>query len=89
MNNLTSDVVLNGKTGIDYSEMDLPIWAVYSKNTLEYPGIFVARLFDTQNATNCVLLSESLEDLREQLPDGLLRVDRYPEDPPQILETWF
>lgn len=68
--------------------MSLPIWVVY-KNPLDFPDKFVARLFQLDVPTDVVLVENSLEALRAQLPQGLVCFEREPEDDPVIFETWL
>jgi hypothetical protein len=54
----------------------------------EYPGEFVARLV-TDGPTPYVLLADTLAGLHAQLPTDLVRSDRQPADPPEVVEVWF
>jgi hypothetical protein len=70
----------------------LPLWTVYSPHTLEYPGVWVARMhlvLPRPRPTRFVFSHDTLEELRELLPPGLTRLDRDPGDPPQIVEVWL
>jgi hypothetical protein len=56
-----------------------------------YPDRFAARL-----ATNApspyllyLLLADTLAGIHEQLPPGLVRSERQPVDPPEVMEIWF
>jgi hypothetical protein len=55
-----------------------------------YPELYAARL-----ATGCpvplpyLLLANSLAGIRRRLPPGLVRSDRQPVDPPEVVEAWF
>jgi hypothetical protein len=51
-------------------------------------GAFVARLV-TNAPTPYILLADTLGGLEAQLPTDLVRSDRRPADPPEILATWF
>ncbi len=66
----------------------LPIWVIYNSPT-DYPGQFVARKWFNDKPTGEVLLAASLDGLRSQLPKGLHRLERYPKDELQIVETWL
>ena len=48
----------------------------------------VARLV-TDLPSSYVLLSNTLAELQAQLPPGLVRTDRQPGDPPEVVEIWF
>ncbi|MFL5280770.1 MAG: hypothetical protein ACJ8AW_07150 [Rhodopila sp.] len=52
------------------------------------PGAFTARLV-ADTPTPYVLVGETLEELRVQLPQGLVRSARVPGDPPDLVEVWF
>jgi hypothetical protein len=53
-----------------------------------YPEQFIARL-----ATNAVcpyvLVADTLAGVQAQLPPGLVRSERQPADPPDVVEIWF
>lgn len=71
----------------------LPMFTIYGKNTKDYPGWFVARLFislPTVLATPVVLYADTLQGIRDALPQcGLSRMERDPNDDPVILEIWL
>jgi hypothetical protein len=62
-------------------------WIVM-RDTPAHHGRFVARLV-TDHATAQVLVADTLDGLRVQLPAGLTRVERQPADVPQVVELWF
>ena len=70
------------------------MWTVYD-NPADYPGKFVARLFDIRygapRPTASIIVMEDLEKLRDvlQFEMGLVKLMRSPEDEPQIVETWL
>lgn len=68
----------------------LSIWTVYD-NPTDYPGKFVARMFDGEQPTPNVIICDSLEQLREILAFQLhlTPLCRSPEDDPKIVETWL
>jgi hypothetical protein len=70
----------------------LSMWTVYEKPT-DYPDGYVARRFEVAGgvtATVMTLKSRELEPIREKLSRaGLVRLDRTPDDEPQIVETWL
>jgi hypothetical protein len=53
-----------------------------------HSGEFVARLV-TDAPTPYVLLADSLGGLEAQFPTDLVRSDRRPVDPPEVLAIWF
>ena len=70
----------------------MDIWTVYQSPD-DYPGKFVARRFDIRpgesRPTQDYLIAETLESLRLQMPPGLTRVPRHPNDLPTIVEVWL
>src|SRR5690349_10018643 len=53
-----------------------------------YPERFVARLV-TNGPSPYLLLGDTLAGIRELLPSGLVRSERQPVDPPEVVEIWF
>lgn len=66
----------------------LPMWTIYD-HPRDYPHCYVARLFINDRPSNAVMTHATLQGLRAQLPPGLFRMPRTPEDDPVIVETWF
>lgn len=70
----------------------LSIWTVYDKPA-DFPTMYVARRWEVVGpvlvATNEALFAYELERLRDQLPPGLIRLPRNPNDDPVIVETWL
>lgn len=69
----------------------LSIWTIY-ENPKDYPGIYVARRWEvsaTPVATSDLLTGASLEDVRAQLPPGLMRMPANAEDDQSVVESWL
>ncbi len=66
----------------------LPIWTIYDSPS-DYPGKVVVRLFMNDTPTKTGYVADSLATARAFIPQGLVRMERHPEDDPTILETWF
>ncbi len=66
----------------------LKIWTVYD-SPLDYPGVFVARLWLNADRTESVLTAPTLEGLQALIPPGLYRMARHEQDDPVIVETWL
>jgi hypothetical protein len=64
----------------------LVAWVIV-RDQIDYPGDLVARLV-TDVLTPYVLLANTLAGLHTQLPLSLVRSERQPSDPPEIVETW-
>jgi len=62
-------------------------WAV-TRDPPEHPGRVVARLV-TETPTPYVLVADSLAEIHAQLPPRLVRSERQPADPPEVVEIWF
>ena len=52
-----------------------PMIVVY-EDPKDYPGLFVARLFDGRKSTHLIALADTLEDIREAKPDADRKSDR-------------
>lgn len=69
------------------------MWTIY-RHPKDYPGQYVARLWEIDDAgpvaTESILTSDTLNDLREQLAAmGLMKLHRNAEDDAVIVETWL
>ena len=53
-----------------------------------YPDRFIARLV-TQSPLPYLLTGDTLAAVQEQLPPGLVRIERQPVHPPEVVEVWF
>ncbi len=82
----------------------LPMWTVYDKPK-DYPTEFVARMSVTGRlkggiddkldrtvsgpTIGTLIKGKTLNEVREQLPPGLYRLNRDPSDDPVIVEVWI
>lgn len=66
----------------------VPLICVYD-NPADYPGKYVARLWDLQQPTGFVVVADSLEEVRAAIPDGMVQLARLGKDDPVIVETWI
>lgn len=65
-----------------------PIITVYH-DPADYPGKYVARLYDIQRPTNMVVVADTYEDVRAAIPAGrMVRLERDAADDPVIVENW-
>ena len=53
-----------------------------------YPERYAARLA-TKGMLPYLLLADTLAGVRAMLPPGLVRSERMPADPPEVVEVWF
>ena len=71
---------------------DLVIWTIYWSPT-DYPGEYVARAHivgrKRSGATKYIRRGSTLQSIHDQLPIGLVRFPRSPDDEPQIVESWM
>ena len=86
----SKDIVLETFKKIKLSTLvRVPIVVVY-KNPKDYPDKYVARLWDIKNkATLCVIVRDTLEQIRDAIPDNLTRISPTAKDDPVIVETWL
>jgi hypothetical protein len=55
-----------------------------------YPERYAARLVTSgASSSPYLMLAETLAGVQEQLPPGLVRAERHPTDPPEVVEIWF
>lgn len=70
----------------------LPMWVVMFSPS-DIPNKFVARKhivgFGEAPATQELYTADTLEELRDLLPPGLVKMVRHPSDDPVILEVWL
>ncbi|QDT94288.1 hypothetical protein [Gimesia algae] len=67
-------------------------YCVYGPGTADLPGVYVCRRFEVDRdvvPTGDHWTAETLEAVREQLPEGLVCLPRFPEDDPNIIEVWI
>lgn len=68
------------------------IITVYNKNTREYPGEYVARIFDSDKPTNIVMTDRYLESLNARIKNEfpcMTWIPRSSMDVPWILGTYI
>lgn len=78
---------------IDISSISkMPLITVYQNTTKDYPGKFVARLFDIRPGevryTRYIMLAENLQQIHEDIPKHMTRFAPQSTDDPVVLETW-
>jgi len=71
----------------------LSIYTIYGPNTTDFPGEYVCRRHEVTAGKSVPMellcRSKKLEDIREQLPQGLIRIERDPKDDHTIIESWM
>ncbi len=66
----------------------MPLICIYDSPE-DYPGQFVARLWDLDKPTRYVAVAASLDDIRRTLPDHMVPFQRDQRDDPCIVEVWI
>lgn len=70
----------------------LTIWTIYEKPK-DFPNSLVARRWKIsaggKKATDCIIIGQTLEEVRNLLPYGLTIVPRETNDDPCIVESWI
>lgn len=66
----------------------LPMITVY-KHPEDYPEQYVARVWDANRPTHLIALADTLDELRETIPQGMYNLGRQPQDDPCIVEVWI
>lgn len=65
-----------------------PIFVIY-ENPLDYPGKFVARVWDLDKPTPFCAVRDSYRDIIATLPrNHMFRIPRDPRDEARIVESW-
>lgn len=68
------------------------MWVIYERPR-DYPEHYVARLFYITTAgilaEPTAHIADTLEDARLYVPQWAVRLPRYPNDEPQIVESWI
>ena len=65
-----------------------PVICVYDGPT-DYPGRYIARLWDMGRPTHIIAQADTLEELRLAKPEGMIAMPRSAGDDPIIVETWI
>ena len=67
---------------------DLSMWVVYEEPP-GFPDQYVARRYVLERDTGDYVVGDTLNDVRAKLPAGLMRLERSPQDDPQVRESWI
>ncbi|MDD3473380.1 MAG: hypothetical protein PHS86_11400 [Syntrophaceae bacterium] len=81
-------------------EKGFSVWVVFNNRTLDYPGVFVCRRFESfgfpvrVEVREVVATATTLDELHQKMPkmgDGreLVCLAPHENDDPNILETWI
>lgn len=89
MRGLVFDTVLNNFSEINIREQTcLPIIAIY-KHPRDYPGQYVARLWDIDKPTHYIVLNDNIDSLRQIKPLWMTILMPTERDDPVLVETWL
>ena len=66
----------------------LPIIVIF-RSPKDYPGKYVARVFDLNSPTMLAVTADTLEEIRGCVPEGMTRFPRSAADDPAIVESWL
>jgi hypothetical protein len=66
----------------------LEIYVIYDRPS-DYPFCFVMRLFHNDKPTGLFKCANTLEEIRELVPIGKVRIERHDSDPPSVSEAWI
>lgn len=65
------------------------LWTIYD-HPIDFPDKFVARRFENSLPTSEIIITPSLDELRDRFEEnGLVCVQRHPHDDPKIIEVWI
>lgn len=65
----------------------LRLYVIYER-PVDYPDVFVIRVWENEEPGEIVAIGNTLEEVRSQLPPGLYNLGRENEDESQIVEVW-
>jgi hypothetical protein len=74
-----------GKT---VTTVKLTTWVIYN-SPADLPGRFVARKWLLDQPTPELHQGMTLDQVRDKLPHGLVRIERDPSDDSKIVESWI
>lgn len=76
-----------------YKQLEyLPMWTICRPTTKDFPGHWTARMhlsLPNPKATDLLIVGETLDEVRRQLPPGLTSIGRQLNDDPVIEEVWI
>jgi hypothetical protein len=66
----------------------LPMIVVYL-SPVDYPGMYVARMFDLAEPTRYFALGNELQHIRRLIPISMTHIERDKDDVASIIEIWI
>ncbi len=76
---------------VNLTGLKFPAIAIYDR-PLDFPDGYVARIFDSDKATNVILLNNNLSHIREEIKFNfpqMVRLPRAKNDVSCLVETWI
>lgn len=75
---------------INFNRLRMPIIAVY-RDPKDYPGYYIARVFDMDMPTNIIMAKKDLAELQQDIAKHTVMVwlPRHKEDDPVLMGTWI
>lgn len=85
-----SDKQVESAYQIDFRGLRMPIIAVY-EDTKDYPGLYVARVWDVNRPTNVIIVKKDLDELQQDIAKhtDMVWLQRRPQDDKVLLGTWI
>ena len=80
--------IVNTFTPAILGKCKFPLIVVYH-NPSDFPGKYVARLWDADNPTKYAVIADSLTVIHSTIPENMNCLARTKQDDPCIQETWF
>ena len=85
---IVNTIIVENFANVDFSKLFMPVIVIY-ENPKDYPGYFVARLFDMQQPTLLAAIKETLVEARRAVPRTMICINRHESDDPAIVESWI
>lgn len=75
---------------MNFERLKLPLIAIY-QNPDDYPGYYIARLFDIDRPTNVVMMKKELAELQKDIREHteMVWIKRSQNDVPALVGTWI
>lgn len=75
---------------VDFSTLKMPMLAVY-KNPDDFPGYYVARVYDMEKPTDTVMVKRSLAEIEMDIRKhtGMAFLPRTKEDVASLVGVWM
>ncbi|MDO4275894.1 MAG: hypothetical protein Q4D16_19680 [Eubacteriales bacterium] len=86
---MEKDKIVEEITQVDCTKIEVPMYAVYY-NTFDYPGKYVARLYDVDKPTNIVIIKDTIEEMQEYFDQKtpFIYFRRGAGDVPELVGVW-